>query len=78
MDGVRSELEKQTKALMLVCPQAVADSYMEFSMDFAKDVWRLFNVDRQAEEEGKAAGRDAVRAGRLRGSERSALADCKE
>lgn len=63
VSGVRAELEKQCQALMLVCPKAVVDYYD--ALDLGKGRSRRFARVADASEAGKAAGRDAVRAGRI-------------
>ena len=66
VDGVRSELEKQTQALMLVRPKEVDESYDEFSKGFGKARRTTIRVgEAGASEAGFQAGRDAVRSGRL-------------
>lgn len=65
-NGVRSELEKQTQALMLVRSANVDEAYELLSEGFDKGrKARLYMGDPKAEEEGYIAGRDAVRSGRL-------------
>ena len=61
--GVRAELEKQCQALMLVRPKAVVDYYD--ALDLGKGRSRRFAHVADASEAGEAAGREAVRAGRI-------------
>ncbi len=63
-DGVQGELERQCKALMLVVPQEV-DRYYEDLNLYAPRPAREFVFDSEIRDRGRAAGRDAVRAGRM-------------
>lgn len=66
VDGVRSELEKQSQALMLVRPKKVDESYAELSRGFGKARRTTIRVgEADASERGFQDGRDAVRSGRL-------------
>lgn len=66
-EGVASELEKQSVALMITIPPKVHAAYDAFSQDFAGT--EMFTTraasDKQTHEQAFAAGRDAIRAGRL-------------
>ena len=68
MDGIKSELEKQSKELMLVRPKEVDDSYAEITAGFsrAKNTG-MTSFGRVNYEAGVQAGRDAIRAGRISG-----------
>ena len=64
--GVSSELEKQSQALLIVVPPAVKDAYRDFSEGFKTSRSRFVAYcNSDAENAGFAAGRDAVRAGRI-------------
>jgi len=63
--GVKSELEKQSQALMLVMPKEVLDSWSEHSKGFKKASIKHSTGNAEAEEQGFRDGRDAVRSGRL-------------
>ena len=66
VDGVRSELEKQSQALMLVRPKEVDEGYNELSRGFRKARRTTLRIgEAGASEAGFHAGRDAVRSGRL-------------
>lgn len=67
--GVRSELEKQSQALLIVVPPKVNESYEAFSVDFGKaktdvSVART-SFSLGAYESGLKEGRDAVRSRRM-------------
>ena len=68
MDGIKAELEKQSKELMLVRPKEVDDSFAEITAGFGRarntgmTSFGHVNYDK-----GVQAGRDAVRSGRLCG-----------
>jgi len=68
MDGIKAELEKQSKELMLVRPKEVDDSYEEITAGFRRvrntgmTSFGHVNYDK-----GFQAGRDAIRASRLSG-----------
>lgn len=71
-DGVRSELEKQSQALMLVVPKSVTESYEEMSKGWgeARDLRLELDGISAAEgqryaKQGLIDGRDAVRARRM-------------
>ena len=68
VEGVSSELEKQSMELMLVVPKAVNEKYEELSRNFRKGAplsgWREIN---DYTEDGRVAGRDSVKAGRIDG-----------
>lgn len=72
VEGVRRELEKQSQALMLVIPQAVKDE-MEGMHFYGTMTPRSFQWDADIHEEGRIAGQDAVRAGRIEQSEEHLL-----
>ena len=61
--GVRSELEKQGQALLLVTPRAVAEYYEGLELGNGRS--RRFTLVQDASEAGRIAGRDAVRSGRM-------------
>jgi len=68
MDGIKAELEKQSKELMLVRPKEVDDSFAEITAGFG----RVRNISMTSfghvnYDKGVQAGRDAVRSGRLGG-----------
>ena len=63
--GVEDELSIQCKALMLVIPKEVDESYVEFSRDFGHIDASLRNVGWGYYDEGKQAARDAVRSRRM-------------
>lgn len=68
VDGIRSELEKQATALMIVTPQAVNDYATERSAGMRgcrKAVRGAYSG--AAYDRGQEAGRDAMRGGRLSG-----------
>ncbi|MBQ9001389.1 MAG: DUF2786 domain-containing protein [Eggerthellaceae bacterium] len=65
--GIRSELEKQCQALLLVTPKAVADYYAGLDLGNARS--RRLSLVQDASDAGRAAGRDAVRAGRIGSSD---------
>lgn len=62
--GVRTELEKQCEALMLVRPREVEEHVKEMKLGKARPLRAIF-MDEQSLEAGREAGRDAVRARRL-------------
>lgn len=64
--GVASELEKQSVALMITTPPKVNDRFEEFIAD-AKEFSTTTRAghDPEIQEIGFAAGRDAIRAGRI-------------
>lgn len=63
-DGVRIELEKQSQALMLVCPKDV-DDYMDgLHLKRARGPRRI-GYSEASREAGRQAGRDAVRSRRI-------------
>lgn len=61
--GIRTALEKQTQALMLVCPQEVADAYD--ALDIAKGKKTAVVHYQFVYDDGRQAGMDAVKAGRI-------------
>ncbi|MCI9130324.1 MAG: DUF2786 domain-containing protein [Eggerthellaceae bacterium] len=63
VDGVESELEKQSQALMLVVPQAVKEHIDAMDIGYGGTVRKRMNEE--AESKGYTAGRDAVRERRL-------------
>lgn len=69
VEGVRIELEKQSQALMLVIPAAVAESYETMAADWGCCDSRLHLdgafADSEAREAGREAGREAVRSRRM-------------
>ena len=66
--GVRSVLEKQSEALMIVVPPRVSEAYESFARGFGKASYRP-NVYRGEDySDGYRAGRDAVNSGRLGGA----------
>lgn len=70
-DGVRIELEKQSQALMLVCPKDVSD-YMDGLILRRARGLRQIESSAESREAGRQAGRDAVRSQRM-GAGRAAL-----
>ena len=68
MDGIKAELEKQSKELMLIRPKEVDDSFAEITAGFSRarntgmTSFGHVNYDK-----GVQAGRDAIRASRLGG-----------
>lgn len=67
IEGVRSELERQSQELMIVVPRDVQRSYRRFSAGFrtfkTPSVRRL--DDYTTRNAGRSAGRDSLRAGRI-------------
>ena len=66
IEGVRSELERQSQELMIVIPCDVQRSYRRFSAGFK--TFRTATVvldDCATRNAGRSAGRDSVRAGRV-------------
>ncbi len=61
-DGINSQLSMQCKALMLVVPQKVEASYMEFSKNFNHKDLSVSSTDGNAYEEGKIQGKRALNA----------------
>ena len=66
-DGVRTELEKQCQALMLVCPQKVTEYMDGLELKNAIPYRKVYRFD-GAYEEGAVAGREAVRSRRMEDS----------
>lgn len=63
VNGIKSELEKQTQALMIVVPPKVNEAYEEFAAGFTKAGWVEFTYNKQASDaygQGLQDGRDAV------------------
>lgn len=73
VEGVRTELEKQTVALALTVPLAVREAYDDFSAGFGTIRSRPVSIAPSLKAEGEAAGRDAVRAGRIGAADAAAL-----
>lgn len=73
VEGARKELEKQTVALALTVPLAVREAYDDFSAGFGTIRSRPVSIAPSIEAEGEAAGRDAVRAGRIGAPDARAL-----
>lgn len=71
-DGVAGELERQCRALMLVVPQEVSRYYDELDLCDGRPP-RTFVFDPEIHDRGKAAGREAVRCGRMEGDEEHLL-----
>jgi len=65
LDGIRAELEKQCKELMLVRPKEVDEQFNEKTKGWRKCDSSLSSFGYVNYEAGVQAGRDAVRAGRL-------------
>lgn len=65
MDGIRAELEKQCKELMLVRPKQVDEVFNKKTRGWKKCDSSLSSFGYVNYEAGVQAGRDAVRAGRL-------------
>lgn len=63
-DGVKTELEKQCQALMLVCPQEVAAYIDALDLGPARRHRSVMKIE-GVYDEGKAAGREAVRSRRM-------------
>lgn len=63
LDGVKTELEKQSVALMIVTPRDMIEEYE--SMAFTRRNVKRRVTDGACYERGQDAGRDAVRAGRV-------------
>lgn len=63
LDGVKTELEKQSVALMIVTPRDVIEEYE--SMAFTRRNVKRCVTDGACYERGQDAGRDAIRAGRV-------------
>lgn len=61
--GIRSELEKQCTALMIVVPKEVEDSYADMSKNMKNTTYKLShnNFDSRAYQSGFQSGKDAVR-----------------
>ena len=71
VNGIKSELEKQTQALMIVVPPKVNEAYEEFAAGFTKAGSVALTCNEQARdayEQGLQDGRDAVRAHRFDGT----------
>lgn len=71
-EGVKGELERQCRALMLVVPQEVSRYYDDLELRDARPM-RGFVFDPEIRDRGKAAGREAVRSGRMEGDEEHLL-----
>ena len=68
VNGIRTELEKQSVALVLVRPKAVDDYTEERTANFGTDRSRIRNAFAGSHyDEGQRAGRDSVRSARLAG-----------
>lgn len=68
VNGIRTELERQTKALVLVRPKAVNDYADEVTSGFARSTNTVRNAyDNGSYSRGQSAGRDAMRSGRIGG-----------
>lgn len=74
VDGVREELEKQTKALMLVRPKAVDEVYEVLASNMPKArqgkpkvVYSDWDAVQTAEQRGITDGHDAIRSKRIEG-----------
>ena len=68
MDGIKAELEKQSKELMLVRPKEVDDSFEEITAGFGrKKNTGMTSFGHVNYEAGVQAGRDAIRSSRLSG-----------
>ena len=65
MDGIRMELEKQCHELMLARPAEVDQEFEEKTAGWGHTDARLFTIHSTDYDAGVAAGRDAVRTGRL-------------
>jgi len=72
VNGVRSELEKQSQALMLVCPKEVEEYYDNLKLRKGRAV--RISLEHDARAAGASAGHDAVRAGRIGASDAHLLA----
>lgn len=72
VDGVREELEKQCEALMLVVPQDVEEAFNNLQLHSSRS-WRV-TASVNATEQGRTAGRDAVRSRRMDSAEERLLA----
>lgn len=74
VDGIREELEKQSKALLLVRPKAVDDAYNELAEGWkqarvkkVKIRYSDWDAVQTAEQRGIADGHDAIRSKRIEG-----------
>lgn len=68
MDGIKAELEKQSKELMLVRPKEVDDSFAEITAGWGhKKNTGMTSFGYVNYEAGVQAGRDAIRSSRLSG-----------
>lgn len=67
VDGVRSELEKQSQALMIVCPPKVSEAFCERTAGSGeyRAKQSRYRRDGASERAGYSAGRDAVRERRV-------------
>ncbi len=65
VNGVRKELEKQSQALMLVCPAEVKQAFDQKKIKKASCKIPVHDAD--SFNSGYSAGRDAVRSGRMEG-----------
>ncbi len=73
--GVKSVLEKQSQALMIVCPPKVNEEYKVRAafMKNGKPFSMSCQDDEQTKEAGNRAGRDAVMSGRINQTDNSCL-----
>lgn len=68
IDGIKAELEKQSKELMLVRPKEVDDSFADITRGFRRQKnTSMTSFGHVNYEAGVQAGRDAIRASRLDG-----------
>lgn len=73
MIGAKTELEKQTEALMLVVPADVEEAYEAKNLKKARRIRMPDYMSAKSYDNGLDAGRDAVRAGRIGESNAHAL-----
>lgn len=73
MMGAKTELEKQTEALMLIVPADVEEAYEAKNLKKARRIRTPDYMSAQSYDNGLNAGRDAVRAGRIGESNTYAL-----
>ena len=68
IDGIKAELEKQSKELMLVRPKEVDDAFEEITANFSRIMdTGMTSFGHVNYEAGVQAGRDAIRSNRLEG-----------
>lgn len=65
VDGVRSVLEKQSQALMIVCPKKVDEAFKDATAGCSRHSWKMNRYGNEGADAGFKAGRDAVMSGRI-------------